>query len=52
MKSKLTHKEIKGVEVEFNMWTELHRDGETKTLKLEYTVQQDGSIQQDTFHHI
>jgi hypothetical protein len=23
----------------------LHRDGETRTLKLEYTVQQDGAIQ-------
>jgi hypothetical protein len=30
---------------ELNVWMELHRDGEVRTLKLEYTVQHDASIQ-------
>jgi hypothetical protein len=31
--------------VNFNTWTELHRDGEVRILKLDYTVQQDAAIQ-------
>jgi hypothetical protein len=31
--------------VHFNIWTELHRDGEVRMLKLEYAVQLDAAIQ-------
>jgi hypothetical protein len=38
------------VKVEFSKWKELHRDGEVKILKLEFTVQHGASIQYKFFN--